>query len=866
MFTSFERILEEFVDNPNKLIINADFSEERLSSENTNGENLSILHGDIIDFDRSATLFSLFEKRVFENKEKICIQDNDADISFIEFYNSVCRTDAAIREKTKGRKQVIGVFAERSVEMYVAIYAIIRGGNAYMPIAVDQPCKRTEYMMKNSGASLILCQDKLAKKINAFDSINVTKIIDDNSPFAAFSPAAQPDDIAYVIYTSGTTGNPKGAMIKHTSIVNRINWMHRKYPSDDDSVILQKTPYTFDVSVWEIFWWGIFGGKLAFSKPNEHFLPEKIADEVCRRQVTHIHFVPSVFSAFLNYIEKNNISVSRFSSMKYVFLSGEALDSSSVNRFYRLFDAYDVALHNLYGPTECAVDVTYFDCPRKPLDVIPIGKPIDNTSAYVMDSKLNPVPVGINGELYIGGANVGAGYINDEALTNMSFINSEKYGRLYKTGDLARINEAGEIIFCGRKDGQLKINGQRIEIDEIEHTIMSISEITDAVVIPRKTGEKIRLIAFYSGKELKDTEIEEKCLENLPRYMIPHRFLHLESIPVNQNGKTDRKKLEAFEIISASDAEYESPITKTEIKIADAFKKYLKTDLVGRHTDFIKSGGSSIDIINFVSEPEYRGVSVSDFISSPTPAGIADILVKNKTSHFKQLQILKYSDTAEKSVVIVPFAGASPAAFAAFAEYICNSLGASVYYLPYVGSPDPVHASANEIQELCKISDVVLYGHCIGAQLCIRIAEIIENGGTVLSGLVLAGYVPSVRNPKRNIWDFIPDTLIAKVLSKAGADFSALTNSALEEIISNFKKDTSLLQDNHISPCKKIAAPAAIILNKDDLFTKGYRYPERNYSPFLSDMNFKILDGQNHYFQTEKKEVIAQAINSFFNR
>ena len=241
--------------------------------------------------------------------------------------------------------------------------------------------------------------------------------------------------------------------------------MQKAYPLYENSVILQKTPYTFDVSVWEVFWWGICKGKMAFSRPNEHFLPVKILEEVKKNQVTHLHFVPSVFDVFLKYLENHRNRLEDFSSVRHVFLSGEALYSSLIHRFYALFSYSKVQLHNLYGPTECAIDVTYYDCKPKDEDPVPIGVPVDNTQMYVVDEMMNLVSRGTKGELCIAGMNVGQGYVNNRKMTNEKFVdNPFGEGKLYKTGDYAYLNYDNYLVFCGRIDGQIKINGQRFFI------------------------------------------------------------------------------------------------------------------------------------------------------------------------------------------------------------------------------------------------------------------------------------------------------------------------------------------------------------------------------------------------------------------
>ena len=289
-----------------------------------------------------------------------------------------------------------------------------------------------------------------------------------------------------------------------------------KYPLTNQGVILQKTVYGFDVSVWEIFWWGMCGGATAVSLPGEHAVPAKILNEVFRNKVTHLHFVPSVFELFLNELENKAADRWKFNTVKHVFLSGEKLEATLVNRFYNLFDYKQVRLHNLYGPTECTVDVTSYDCvPNE--EVVPIGRPIYNTQIYITDRNLSLLPVGIKGELVIGGEGVGQGYVNDAVLTQEKFVdNPFGKGKLYKTGDIAFLREDGQIMYCGRRDKQVKINGQRIELAEVEMVVKGVPTVVAAAVVVRELQGKKHLVAYYCSKESCDDAVRTECKSKLP--------------------------------------------------------------------------------------------------------------------------------------------------------------------------------------------------------------------------------------------------------------------------------------------------------------------------------------------------------------
>ena len=620
------------------LILTRALDEETLirdiSALNDKDKN-SILHdfndtAHVYDIPEKSTLYSLFDTASENNKGKVCIKANDKEITFERFKAYAERIDSRVRAITNEEKSVIAVIAERSFEMYGAIYGIIRGGNAYLPIAPDYPQDRIDYILRSSGAAAVVAQSNFCHLSGDIPCIDATEAFDSAEKPKKTLCLAKEDDTAYVIYTSGSTGNPKGAKISHKSAVNRILWMHDFYPLEENDVILQKTPYTFDVSVWEIFWWGITGGTLCVSKPDEHFLPAKILEETAKNKVTHLHFVPSVFDMFLTYLENNKEEQSKFSTVKYVFLSGEVLTAKHVNRFYRIYDYSKVQLHNLYGPTECAVDVSCYACLPTETDPVPIGKPIYNTKLYITDKYMNPVPVGVTGELCIGGMNVGQGYLNNPELTAEKFPdNPFGEGKLYRTGDNAYWREDGSIIFCGRRDSQIKLNGQRIELGEIENTVRNVDGVVQCAVIVREQEKQQFICAFYTGKDFSAKELRSVVSDKLPQYMVPHIFIHLDEMPMTTSGKINRNALPETELINiSSETEFLAPYSCEEKALAETVCSVLKINKANMLDNFFNMGGDSIKAIYIASDLEAKGyeLRVADIMQSDTLSDIAKVM------------------------------------------------------------------------------------------------------------------------------------------------------------------------------------------------------------------------------------------------
>ena len=445
---------------------------------------------------------------------------------------------------------IVALMVERSFAMMIGILGIIKAGAAYLPLAPDNPPARTDYMLKDAGCTVLLVQTKTAGK-TTFDGLVVN--LDDLGIYVGRkeNPVSvnQARDLAYVIYTSGSTGKPKGVMVEHRSVVNRLHWMQHRYPIGGDDVILQKTPYYFDVSVWELFWWALQGAKLCFLMPAGEGIPMVIIEAIRKHRVTVLHFVPSMLNVFLEYLDgKDDRVLEGLASVRRVFVSGEALTASHVKKFNNILaKRIGARLTNLYGPTEATVDVSYYDCPpHNDFEAVPIGRPIHNIRLYVIRDG-RQVAVGETGELCIAGVGLARGYLNNQALTNEKFVDNPAHPgeRIYRTGDVARWLPDGNIEYLGREDHQVKIRGLRIELGEIENTIRECPGIADCVCVARKYSENVILIIAYlvCKSEVAIDSLKQYLKKHLPDYSIPNHFVILDKMPLTPNGKADRKAL-----------------------------------------------------------------------------------------------------------------------------------------------------------------------------------------------------------------------------------------------------------------------------------------------------------------------------------
>ncbi|MCP4157761.1 MAG: amino acid adenylation domain-containing protein, partial [bacterium] len=458
-------------------------SDIRLISEEEKKKIIEEFNDTKAEYPEEITIHRLFEEQVERtpgNPAVIKKENEDAmqphKLTYRQLNKKANQLAYQLRKRGMKAGTIAAIKIERSLELIIAIMGILKVGGAYLPISTDNPPERTAYIIRDSGAQLLLTQKKQTLQQEDIERIDVDREAICEGPVENPPGNSTAGEMIYIIYTSGSTGNPKGVVVEHRSVVNRLNWMQRRYPIGEHDVILQKTPVVFDVSVWELFWWSSRGAAVRMLAPGDEKSPAAIVEAIEQEKVTTIHFVPSMLSIFLEHLEGTTGEADRIAGLKWVFASGEALTQQQAERFNRILNRGGATrLINLYGPTEATVDVTYYDIPSaEELTGIPIGKPIDNIRLYVVDKNRKIQPIGVTGELCIAGTGLARGYLNNPELTAEKFYKEpptpaqqhyEK--RLYHTGDLASWQPDGNIRYLGRLDHQIKIRGFRIELGEI---------------------------------------------------------------------------------------------------------------------------------------------------------------------------------------------------------------------------------------------------------------------------------------------------------------------------------------------------------------------------------------------------------------
>ncbi|MGW6849488.1 amino acid adenylation domain-containing protein [Streptomyces virginiae] len=540
------------------------------------------------------TLVELFERQVARTPDAPATVFRGERLSYAELDARAERLAGTLRARGAGPEEIVAVALHRSTEMVVSLLAVLKSGAAYLPVDPSLPADRIAYLLSDAAPVLLLADDEVAGALPAaadLPRLDPGALHDGDTAVAG--PAALPGHPAYVIYTSGSTGRPKAVVVEHSAIVNRLLWMQDRYRLGADDRVLQKTPFGFDVSVWEFFWPLITGAALVVAEPGGHKDPAYLTRVIQEEAITTVHFVPSMLAAFVEDPEAD-----RCRSLRRVVCSGEALPEELKNRFLAVLD---VPLHNLYGPTEAAVDVTHWDCRREDTGPVPIGRPIWNTSLYVLDPRGRPVPVGVAGELFLAGAGLARGYLRRPALTAERFP-LDPFGppgsRMYRTGDLARHRADGSVEYLGRTDDQVKIHGFRIELGEIETALGRLDGVGRAAVVVREDvpGER-RLVGYVvpeaGADPAPDTEpMRAELARSLPEYMVPVLVV-VDGLPVTPNGKLDRRALPAPAAAAAATV-YEPPAGETEELVAMVWASVLDAPRIGRHDDFFALGGHSL--------------------------------------------------------------------------------------------------------------------------------------------------------------------------------------------------------------------------------------------------------------------------------
>ncbi|MEO0970104.1 MAG: amino acid adenylation domain-containing protein, partial [Cyanobacteria bacterium J06639_18] len=765
-------------------------------------------------YDLSSCLHQLFESQVECTPNANAVTFGAETLTYQELNNKANQLAHYLQTLGVKAEVLVGICIERSLEMVIGLLGILKAGGAYVPLDPEYPSQRLADMLEDSQVSVLLTQEKLLEQLPknqthtqelsttpekdkeiklhlspetvCLDSEWEEKIStqETSNPINDISP----ENLAYVIYTSGSTGKPKGAMNTHRGICNRLLWMQEAYQLNSTDRVLQKTPFSFDVSVWEFFLTLLNGAELIVAKPGGHRDSNYLRDLIAENQITTLHFVPSMLQVFLD-----TTGLEKCKSLKRVICSGEALPLDLQARFFQLLEC---DLHNLYGPTEAAIDVTFWECQRQnknQLTSIPIGRPIANTQIYILDSQMQPVPTGVTGEIYIGGFGVGRGYLNRPELTAQRFIPDPFYKskqivppnlltpvpNIYKTGDLGRYLPDGNIEYIGRADYQVKIRGFRIELGEIENALSAHPQVREAVVIARtdKQEEK-QLVAYITvdGEQPTPDILREFLKQNLPDYMVPAAFVILEALPLTPSGKVNRRGLPKPTVTSFSQQNnFIPPRNDTEKGLAKIWSQILDIQPIGVFDNFFELGGTSLSAIYLMAEIRKqfaKDLPLAAVLTNPTIAELSNVLHLSSDSFDNSPLVPIQTKGNKEPFFCVHPAGGHVLCYFNLARYLgddqpfygLQAQGFNGEEEPLTRVEDMASLYVQAIQKMKPNGPYQIGGWSFGGVVAFEVAQQLQRQGHEVSLLaILDSYMPVILDKQKKIDNYYLVGVLSRV-------------------------------------------------------------------------------------------------------
>lgn len=815
------------------------------------------------------TLASLLAQQVERTPDAPALADATHKLSYREMQQQLFALAADLTAEGVQRGDIVAVALPRSVQLSLALQAIVSLGAAYLPLDTGYPDERLQLMLEDAAPKTLITSADLSARFSAIASVTQLHFDALYSDVSAASPvsAPTPQDGAYIIYTSGSTGRPKGVLVGHEAIVNRLLWMQDSYPLRADDVVLQKTPSSFDVSVWEFFWPLLVGAQLVMAPPEAHRDPEALQHLFAHYNVTTTHFVPSMLAAFVSALD-SDAAIACCASLRNVFCSGEALPTDLSREWEK---CTQVPLHNLYGPTEAAVDVSWYPAFGDALAAVegasvPIGFPVWNTGLRILDARMQPVPPGVAGDLYLTGVQLAHGYLGRPDLTASRFIADPFVSgeRMYLTGDVARWLDNGAVEYLGRSDDQLKIRGQRIELNEIDHVLSAQpgieQAVTHAVVLggaAAQGGDARQLVGYVIADHLVNGDaLRDALAQRLPAHMVPVAIVQLERFPLSSNGKLDRKALPLPQ--GAGDSVGREPHPGLETQLAQAFCQLLGRESISAQDDFFALGGHSLLAMRLAAQLRrelQQPVSVGQIMIASTVEKLARLLSdthSHQQAGFEAVLPLREG----KGPTLFCFHPASGFAwqFSILQRYLDQRWSLVGIQSPDTQSPlnqsahldDVCEAHLRTLREVQPHGPYFFLGYSLGGTLAQGIAARLEAAGEEVAFLgLLDTWPPETQNWDEKRGENVLDPAVLEEVNREREQFiAAQRHQAGEEMRAMF--DT--IEANYASSVRLLAtARSARFKGRATLFlAEKTQQPGQNardaWAPYVGELDVWPMD------------------------
>lgn len=827
-------------------------------------------------------LSNLLIDQISLTPNNLALIDGTHQLTYIQMSKEVQQLMHLLEAENILKNDIIGVALERSVFLSIALQSIINIGATYLPLDINYPNERMKFILHDSSPKIIITskQFKLRfiqitphiKQLHYDNLLHNQQVI--NKQFHNINTSTSLEDGAYLIYTSGSTGQPKGVIISHQSIVNRLLWMQNEYPLNNNDLVLQKTSCSFDVSVWELFWPLIAGAKLIMAPSDIYNNPKILKKIFIKNNITTIHFVPSMLSIFIEEIKKDNKYLQNCHSLKRVFCSGESLSINLAKKWYNLTN---IKLYNLYGPTEATIDVSHhmviqkkYNTSKTNCSSIPIGRPIWNTQFKILDMNLQPVPPGLHGELYISGIQLAHGYFNKPSITASRFI-ADPTGngtRMYRTGDIVRWMNNDVIEYIRRSDDQIKIRGQRIELNEINQTLNSFPNIVQSItkICTRDNTlnqEENKYLVSYiiSDKDINVEQIRIELIKKLPSYMVPLIIINLTKFPLNNSGKVDIHSLPKPQIKENN----RNPLPGLESILAKIFCKILKCNHVRAQDDFFALGGNSLLAMQLISKLHKfikTPLSIGNILISPTIEKLAIFIKKNNLSEkkYKNLDletILPLRLNGEKILFCFHPASGFAWQFSVLPQYLDKNWSLIGIQSPTISGPlnkskyfeEVCDAHMATIMQQQPKGPYYFIGYSLGGMLAQIISARLERLGEKIFFLgLLDTWPPEIQSwvSKDGKSSYILDVNVLQEINREKQQFLSIKYNKLSQ---NIRSIFNTIESNYSSSVRLLATAQSLKLNSDvNLFlaTKTNQKFKKNiqeaWQPYIKHLNIWPLD------------------------